>query len=183
MSYGYHRIAAALAWLSTYSLCWMSVTVSSLLRSDSIWVYRHTTALTVCHGRVNAPYWCDSNLQIHVLPCFHQHQDLHSFQQDKVGAHTVRVLKRILANKICLLPWWATVSRFVIHRKLLHYLGENLSCHRLRTWGNKGPSCCMSRILGTLSVALSVQSGDCFGFLHQKLCMWNSTPTVRFGFG
>ena len=48
----------------------------------------HRTALHVCCDRINAIYYWDNVLRIHVIPLFHQHQDMHTFQQDNGRVHT-----------------------------------------------------------------------------------------------
>ena len=54
--------------------------------------------LALGHGKINAIYYWDNVLWKHVIPFFHQHQDMHIFQQDNARMHTVRVTTQYLSN-------------------------------------------------------------------------------------
>lgn len=90
--------------------------------------YHHRTALIVCRGRVNAVYYRDNILQNNVVPFFHQHQDLHTFQQDNARAHTARVSIQYLANNnIPLLHWPALSPDLSPIEHLWDYIGQRLA--------------------------------------------------------
>ena len=70
--------------------------------------YHNRTAHQVCRGRKNAICYRDNVLRNHVIPFFHQHWDMHTYQQDYARSHTARVTTQYLAiNGVPLLEWSA----------------------------------------------------------------------------
>ena len=52
--------------------------------SGTVWggiTYHHQAVLHICHGRINAIYYRDNLFQNKYVIPFHQHQDMHTFQQ------------------------------------------------------------------------------------------------------
>ena len=90
-------------------------------------------------GRINAIYYWDNILHNHIIPFFHQHQDMHKvFQQDNARTHIACVTTQYLANSYvpllngqdCPFVEWPGLSPDLSPIKhLWNYLGQCISRH------------------------------------------------------
>ena len=90
--------------------------------------YHHRTALHVCRSRMNAIYYRDNVLRYHIIPFFHHHRYMHTFQQDNGQAHRARVTTQYLANNNDpLLERPAVSPGLTPIEPLWDYLGQRIS--------------------------------------------------------